>query len=389
MKADVDPESRIAFSQLAILPGEKLPRRKWIMPGFLLRGHVTELVASSGAGKSSLALAIACHLAAGRNFGRFRIDQRYRVAIATLEEDDDELNRRLSAIAMKYGLDIDDYVLRKHLMTVKCRTSEGLCLARADRKGVVNRTSDMKELERRLFNERIDVLSLDPLAELWQGNENDNSQVGAVLRVIRSMARCNEMAVLLNHHTGKGTVEPGNIDAARGASSGAAAVRFLYTLTKASKDDATALGLNEEEAKHLMRLDLAKGQYRASAHDNEADFFRFHSIDLGNGNECENADHVGVLFPEVRRVGGDIGRGDKAERVFMNLMELYSKRRAPLSVAESSRDYAPRKFFSNENREGLTQPELTRAMFALIDKGVIVVRQIGTGTRTKSVLEIA
>lgn len=386
MKADAKPEPRIVFVKRTIRPGSKLPRRPWIMPGLLLKGHVTELVATSGVGKSSLALAIACHLAAGKDFGRFRIKQRYRVAIVSVEEDDDEFDRRLSAIAVRYGFSEAD--IKGYLLTIHYRVADGgLCLARANHKGVVQPTPDLVELEARLFDEMIDVLCLDPLAELWQGSENDNSQLGAVLRLIRGMARRNEMAILLNHHTGKGTIEPGNIDAARGASSGPAAVRFLYTLSKASAEDATALGLNEDEARHLMRLDLAKGQYRASANDNDADFFRFHSVDLGNGNGEEPSDSVGVLFPQIRRAP-EIGAVDKAEGVFLKLLQIHNSQHIDVSASPSSRSFAPKVFYDHPQNENVSLKALKAAMHALLKKGEIANAAYGPPSKAQYRLEV-
>ena len=62
-----------------------------------------------------------------------------------------------------------------------------------------------------------DLLILDPLVELHDAQENDNTALRHVVAALRTIARLRNIAILLLHHTPKGDPRPGNQDAGRGA----------------------------------------------------------------------------------------------------------------------------------------------------------------------------
>ncbi len=270
-----------------------LPLRPWLVRGFLLRKCVTEIVAAGGTGKSSFGLAVAMHLAAGRSFGPFEITQRRRVAVLSVEEDEEELEKRIHAVAKQYGFtdaDFDGFLFIVHI-------KHDPALAVAEKSGNVKVTRAMQELERLYFHEQIEAFVLDPFIELWVGNENDNNQVKAVLAIFRATARQLNAACLLMHHVRKGIVTPGDIDASRGGSSSGGLVRMAFTMTNVTADMADSLGLPPADPlrRSLVRLDRAKGNY--TANDGRIDWFRWVTVSLDNDPEGLKPDHVGVLVP--------------------------------------------------------------------------------------------
>lgn len=294
-KAVIPTGPNLWIDRLRIPPGSQIPQRPWIARGLLLRKCVTELIAATAVGKSSFGLALAMHLAAGRNFGRFFINKRFRVAILSVEEDEDEVHRRCSAIAERYGFDYNNE-LSGYLWRVHCRQDKHV-LARADRKGMVLATPDLKELEERLFRDGIDVVIIDPFVEVWEGNENDNGQIKQAAALLRGLARRIEIACLLMHHVRKGAVDPGDIDASRGGSSLGGLVRLAFTLTGMTAEQAKSLNITDEDLRRsVVRLDNAKVSYLPKSSD--TDWFRFESIEIGNGNqENPEGDSAGVLIP--------------------------------------------------------------------------------------------
>ena len=52
------------------IDAKEIPRRPWLVPGLLLRRHVSVLVAPPGSGKSLLTLQIALMMATGDALGR-------------------------------------------------------------------------------------------------------------------------------------------------------------------------------------------------------------------------------------------------------------------------------------------------------------------------------
>lgn len=271
-------------------PEHLIPRRPWLIRKFAMRGHITELVAGTAVGKSSFGLALAAHCAAGRDFGPFKISKPMRVGIISAEEDRDELERRLAAVAREFGFDAGT------LRDIRIFTGN-FCLAEANKAGKLNPTESYRLLLQDVANKQLDLLIADPLIELWQGSENDNSQIRQALGLLRDIARDCNMAVLVAHHVRKGTAIPGDIDAARGGSANGGLVRFCYTLCPMTIEEAGTLGIKPQEARGKSRLDRAKGSYLPPT--TETDWFRFDSLTLDNGEDetGEPGDDVGVLKP--------------------------------------------------------------------------------------------
>lgn len=255
-----------------------------------MRGHVTTLLAAGGVGKSNFGLTIGLHLCAGKPYGPFKPDQKYKVAVLSVEEDEAELDRRLHAIKRVFGFDQDDAA---NLFIVQ--TAGEPLLAVADRRGTVRATKIAEELERLAFREGVDVVVIDPFIEVWLGLENDNTQVRQAAGIIRDMIRRINASCLLMHHVRKGGVTPGDIDSSRGASSLSGLVRVGFTLTNMSAED--ALQLNIPSAKGLVRADAAKGNYLPAA--DQAHWFKFEEVKLDNGDDLlgKVGDGVGVLVP--------------------------------------------------------------------------------------------
>lgn len=266
-----------------------IPLRDWLMRGLILRKHVTALIAQGGAGKSIFGLAAALHLCAGRSFGPYFCNERFRVAVLTVEEDQDELDRRLHAIQKYFSFTNED-AQNLHLIAI----DGAPILAQVDKKGEIHRTQKMQYLEKCLSSAGIDVVVVDPFIEIWNGVENDNSQVKSAAGLLRELARNLEIGCLLMHHVRKGLVTPGDIDAGRGGSSFGGLVRIAATITNMTMEQAATFNLTSP--KGIVRIDNAKGNY--SAPTEEAYWFKFHSVDLGNGTDGDfNSDHVGVLAP--------------------------------------------------------------------------------------------
>ncbi|MDW9823478.1 AAA family ATPase [Sinorhizobium meliloti] len=269
--------------------GKTIPPRPWIMRGLILRKQITSIIAAGGAGKSIFGLCVALHLAAGISFGPFKtVHGPKRVAILTVEEDDDEIDRRLAAIAKHFGFGKDE---SDRVFIVEI--DDPPLLAQVDKRGVIHATDKLRRLEWELGQHGVDVLILDPFIELWSGAENDNGQVKAAVAVIRGVIRRLDAGCLLMHHVKKGLVTPGDIDAGRGAGALGGIVRLAHTITNMTADAAASLGV--ENPRGIVRVDFAKGNYLPDP--GEASWFKFLSIDLENESPpaYPDSDKVGIL----------------------------------------------------------------------------------------------
>jgi KaiC/GvpD/RAD55 family RecA-like ATPase len=273
---------------------EKIPRREWILPGLLLRKHVTMMVAPGGTGKSVLTLCFAIMLAANKAWARWKPRKQCKVLIINAEEDNEELSRRFFAVAMK-SMDIhENSVLKDWIYIAKNPTS--ILVSRYDsRTRNMTREPLIEELITIIKREKIDVVVVDPFAETFYGEEGV-MELKWVATIWRDIARQSNCSVFLVHHTKKYSKDmAGDIDAARGSGALSNVTRIGTTLFLMSKEEAQTFGVSEEDRTLYIRLDDAKANYnRASS---IAQWFRMETVNLQNHEGEFPGDNVGVPVP--------------------------------------------------------------------------------------------
>jgi hypothetical protein len=230
---------------LQILDQKTIPHRRWLYGTQLIRGFVTLLIAPGGTGKSSLILAMCMALATRRALLGARIHQRCNAGYLNLEDPQDEVDRRVTALAMRYGITNTD--IEGRLFTSE--PDRGVKIAAAGADG---------------------------------------------FSVVRRVARLGDCAVLLAHHVRKGTVD--SIEAARGAKALTDSARVGLLLSTMNVEDAKALGVSSEERLQYARLDDAKANMAARAP--KATWFHLDHVTLDNADEIyPNGDQVVVIEP--------------------------------------------------------------------------------------------
>lgn len=237
-----------------------IPRRPWVAPGYALRGAVTLVCGPPSALKSSTMLAWGAAIALNREWGAFHPTAAGKVIIYNVEDDMQEQRRRISAVLRHLGakpLDLKDKVFRVGPHSI------GTLLERGE-DGKIQFTPAMQTLVDLVAAWRPAALIVDPLAELHDVEENDNTALRAIIARFRALAVKYNMAVIILHHTRKGSAtSPGDPDIARGASAIIGAVRIAVTLTTMSEADAQAFGLPTDVAarNNYVRMDDAKSNY--------------------------------------------------------------------------------------------------------------------------------
>lgn len=270
-----------------------IPTRPWIIPGAILRGYTHMLAAPGGSGKSLFTLQLAIALAKGDQWGEFKPRKRYRSMLTNVEDDIDEQRRRLAAASRVMG---DCHDLRGMIHLVD--TTEGIVVAQASEteKSIV--TSPVVDtLRRYVMDNDIDVLFVDPFAETFEGDENDNSQVKWAMRIWRDeIARACNCAVYLVHHTTKHAQNgAGDANVIRGAGAIVNSTRISATLMPMTTEDANAIGIDPNERHLFVRYDDAKANQSLKV--SGAKWFRKETVELDNAGEDCPADFVGALVP--------------------------------------------------------------------------------------------
>jgi hypothetical protein len=164
------------------------PPPDWILEGLFEAGDKVLLIAPSKTGKTWAALAVAEHLAAGRDFWGFHVARPLRVLYVNLEVTDRWMRRRL----------------RGSLAVAGIEAGAGLRFMHARGKGQAVRDAiEQNPAAFALF----DLVILDPFYKLARADEDENSarDIKGILDAVDKLAAAGP-AVLTVKHDGKGDV---------------------------------------------------------------------------------------------------------------------------------------------------------------------------------------
>jgi hypothetical protein len=271
-----------------IVPMEMIAPRPWLVSRMLMLRETTMLVAPGGAGKSSFTLALAAHVALGRDFAGSKAHMAGKVVVYNAEDDQDEMSRRLYAVCAEYALPFDQVKDRIALIS---RDQLNLKLTVNQRPASPN-SAHITYLKSLCAEPEVVLLALDPLVALHTANEDDNAEMSMIMDLLMDVARETNVSLLVSHHTSKGssaTENAGSDTAARGAGSIITRCRIALTLYGASKQDCIDYHIKDDERHRFVRLDDAKMQY--AARSGTATWFERVDHKLYNG------DGVGVVRP--------------------------------------------------------------------------------------------
>jgi hypothetical protein len=133
-----------------------IPPRQWLLGNQFCCGFISSIVAAGGGGKSALRLLQFISLALGRELCGQHIFRRCRVLLVSLEDDRDEMQRRIKAVLDHYGIDRSE--LKGWLF---CATPKLAKLAQMNGKARVVGPLQA-QLREAIVHYRPDIVSLDP-----------------------------------------------------------------------------------------------------------------------------------------------------------------------------------------------------------------------------------
>jgi RecA-family ATPase len=193
--------------------GASLPRRAFLCgPAFQSR-HVTLTVAPAGVGKTSLTVAEAVHLAAGRELFA-PIAAPTKVWLFNGEESRDELERRIAGTIEAHGLDRE--LVARNLYFNSGR-SHPILLAEAGSRGMEIHTPRADHLIAVIKELGIKAMIVDPFVSTHAIQENNNAAIDKVSKLWARIADEADCAIHLVHHTRKTGREELTAESVRGA----------------------------------------------------------------------------------------------------------------------------------------------------------------------------
>jgi hypothetical protein len=269
------------------------PPRGWLLGNSFARKFMSSLFGDGGTGKTAVRYAQLVSLATGQPLTGEYVFQRCRVLIISLEDDRDELKRRICAVLLHHKIHASE--LSGWLFLSAPGASAGKLMV-LDKKGRTTRGRLAATLEAAIIARKIDIVSIDPFVKSHSVEENSNSAIDDVVQVLIDLAAKYNVAIDVPHHVAKGSSEPGNANRGRGASAMKDGGRLIYTLTPMSTEEAQTFGVSEEDRRLLIRLDSAKVNITRPL--GAAKWFRLIGVRLGNATKIyPNGDEVQTVEP--------------------------------------------------------------------------------------------
>jgi hypothetical protein len=262
-----------------------IPPRQWLYGRHYIRKFVSCTVGGGGVGKTSLDMVEAVAMASGRPLLGIEVAHPLKVWVFNLEDPLEEMERRLAAICLHYG--ITESELGGRLFYHSGR-DQRLVIARQDQgRTVVTPMSAV--LTSAVIQHGIDVVQVDPFIACHEVPENDNGGIAVVATQWAQVAHDANCAVELSHHVRKIGAQNPSIEDARGAKALLDASRAARRLVRMTDDEAARAGIEPDQAWRYSRE--SDGKENLAPPDRAHSWRKLESVELGNG------DNIGVQTP--------------------------------------------------------------------------------------------
>jgi len=268
-----------------------LPPREWLYGHHLCRKYVSSTIAPGGVGKSTLTVVDALAMVTGTDLIGARSYRPLRVWLWNGEDPAEEMQRRVTAAMLCHDIDPRDVEGRLFLDSGR---ETPIRIGATSPNGPQIAEPVVEALIAAIRERSIDVVIVDPFVSVHAMPENDNGAMDAAVKAFARVADRTGCAIDLVHHSRKLNGADADIDAARGGSAIAGAVRAARVLNAMSKDTAEGFGIEERDRRSYVRIDDAKANLAPAS---SARWFHLASQPLGNATAERPEDFVAVAEP--------------------------------------------------------------------------------------------
>jgi 5S rRNA maturation endonuclease (ribonuclease M5) len=274
---EADATDKITVYNAGDIDPKKIPPRGWLVGTTFCRKFISGLIGAGTAGKTTVRYAQLLGAATKRNLTGEHVHVRCRVLIVCLEDDLNEVKRRISAAMLHHKIDpaeVDGwlyYCCPRGLKLLQASTDGG----RAPIIGALY--TELRTICKELS---IDLLSIDPFVKAHGVEENDNNLIDQVCILLADLGDELDLAVDINSHARKGLAIPGDVERDRGASAKKDAGRLMRTVAGMSTDEAELFGIAPKDQPLYIRVDDAK--VNITLHSTEAMWFKLVGVPIGN-----------------------------------------------------------------------------------------------------------
>lgn len=342
--------------------GQPIPPRLWHVPGLIPHGTVTKLSGAGGEGKTLLALQLAVSTVTGQPWIGKDVAKGRALYIGA-EDDRDELQRRLADVVREYGVSFADL---KDLRIAALAGLDAILAAPSGRGGIIAGTKLWQELEAAVGRFRPRLIVLDPLADLFAGDEINRSQARQFIALLRGLAiRYDATLLLLSHPSLTGIA---NGRGSSGSTGWDNSVRSALYMTPAEAPDGTPIDPD------VRLLKTTKSNYART------------------GDQIAIRWRQGIFVPDGEASSPtwlDRKTGDaRADGIFLALVKAYADEGRHVSASPSS-TFAPSVFAKDARAKGLQRNVLAAAMNRLFSAAKIATKTIGPAYRQRLIIVLS
>jgi RecA-family ATPase len=353
------PPTPLAFVNINAWTGRAPPEREWaVQDRFPLR-NVALLSGEGSTGKSILLMQLGAAHALAKDWAQ-TLPEPGVFLYLNAEDEEDELERRLGAIAEHYGASVADLERDYHIVA---RAGQDAILGYPDRNGLIQPTPLFDQLKEAACDIRPKLIGLDTSADIFGGNEIDRTQVRQFIGLMRKLAITGNSAVLIALHPSLTGISTGT--GLSGSTAWHNSVRARAYLTSEASEDGQDTGLRQ--------LDFKKNNYGPISA----------SVTL----QWKTVGQSGVYVPVSSGSTLDkAATNTKAEHAFLDLLRSYNGQGRFVSHKVGP-SYAPAQFAKEEAAQKLAvkdkarSKELEAAMNRLFAANKIKVENYGRPSR--------
>jgi phage/plasmid primase-like uncharacterized protein len=341
----------------AIFQGMPIQPRKWLVRDWIPGREVTLLYGDGGTGKSlvALQLAVAVALAKKRDLQTwlgFPVLAGKAVYIGA-EDDQDEMQRRLWEILRCEGAEFSDL----ENLQLKSLAGEDALLAIEHQHKPLVASPLYKRIEWTLRSHRPELLVLDTLSDMYPANENDRGKVKQFVNLLKGLALKFDCAVIMLGHPSRDGINSGRGDSGSTAWNGAVRSRLYLEFPKieGSEIDTSCRVLSNK-----------KNNYAAVGA----------SMNLIWNDGCFTAKPGESMLDRK-------AMGDKAERVFLRLLQQYTEIGDVPTASKTAGTFA-----KDDDCDGVKKKGFEKAQMALLKSGAIEICEEGPPSRRRKYLRL-
>lgn len=269
-----------------------IPPREFVGGNYAYpRGVAVALVGAGGTAKSSLTIIEAIAMAAGRKLLHVPAAPPVAVAILNLEDSIEELQRRVTAACLHFGVSNEELGGRLYLLS-GMSMQRPFVMAEESKSGLTIHWPVLETLGQHMLRLGIEVLHVDPYVSAHRVSENDNGAIDAVTKAWARLAFMTRSCIVLTHHLRKlGGREAGAEDT-RGGISMVGAVRLVRVVNRMTERESETAGIADDRWRYFRTVD---GKANLTPSSEKSTWYRLESVTLPNGRDGKPGDSVGVV----------------------------------------------------------------------------------------------